>query len=74
MKSCVYILSGRTFYVGSTQNLKKRLSEHKQGKSKFTSTIGKFELVRVIETETIEEARNLEKKIKRSGHIERWIK
>jgi predicted GIY-YIG superfamily endonuclease len=71
---CVYILKGDRYYVGSTTNLNRRFFEHKRGHTHTTKRIGNWELVKVIKTETIEEARLLERKIKKSGHVDRWIK
>jgi predicted GIY-YIG superfamily endonuclease len=44
----VYIIQSKkdkSFYVGITQNVQKRLSEHNSGSSKYSSTKKPFELV-----------------------------
>ena len=73
MKPCVYILKGTRFYIGSTSNLEQRINQHKAGSVYSTKRIGEWKLVRVIECENINDARTLERKIKKSGHPERWI-
>ncbi len=65
-QSCVYILKGTRFYVGCTENLQRRLLCHQNGGCHTTKRIGDWELVKVIETKTITEARKLEKNIKNS--------
>lgn len=64
---CVYALKCRNnfIYVGSTNNLKKRLTLHNSGKgSKFVRTWRPFELVQVISCKDGKEARSLEYSIK----------
>jgi len=51
-------------YVGSTNDLKRRISEHRRGHTTSTRHRGPFELVRVEEFETEEEARKREKFLK----------
>ena len=70
----VYILKGNRFYIGSTIDWKERIRAHESGKVHTTKRIGTWKLVRLIETQTLKEAQGLERKIKRSGHPERWIK
>jgi len=44
----VYILESlinKSFYIGSTSDLKRRLFEHNQGKSKYTSRLKPFKLI-----------------------------
>ncbi|MCX6825135.1 MAG: GIY-YIG nuclease family protein [candidate division SR1 bacterium] len=72
MNWCVYILQGDRFYVGSTNDINRRLTEHK-AKGYSTKRIGDWTLVKVIDCKTKEESRSLERKIKKSGHIERFI-
>ncbi len=72
-KYCVYILKGDRFYVGITGNLKQRLAQHKDGTCHTTKRIGDFTLAKFIECKSKEEAEELEKKIKKGGHPERWI-
>ena len=69
---CVYILKGDRFYIGSTTDLERRLQQHRSGHTLTTKRIGDWKLVRSIQTETLIEARTLERKIKKSGHPERW--
>ena len=74
----VYILScanGR-FYVGSTDNIERRLEEHKRGKSKATKNLLPIELVKFIECSSLPEARQLEYSIKKQKsriYIEKLI-
>lgn len=64
----VYILkslkNGR-YYVGSTNNLERRLKEHNQGTSRYTSFTKPFEIVFNQSFESIETARRVELKLKR---------
>ncbi|MDR0859574.1 MAG: GIY-YIG nuclease family protein [Candidatus Peribacteria bacterium] len=71
---CVYILKGDRYYIGSTCDLGRRLSDHKRGNTKTTKRIGNRELITSICCATKEEARALESKIKCSAHPERWCK
>ena len=65
----VYMLrcSDGSYYVGHTENLEKRLAEHKSAfyKNCFTAKRLPVELVYVAEFETRDEAFVLERKIKR---------
>ncbi len=47
MFSYIYIIrnSKGRFYTGSTNNLRKRLSQHNQGKSTYTRSLGPWKLV-----------------------------
>ncbi len=67
MKGCVYILrsekNGR-YYVGSTNNLDRRLGEHERGEEKATKYIRPLKLVYSEEFDTLLEARRRERKIK----------
>ncbi len=69
----VYILKGTRYYVGSTNDLERRLDQHRRGHTATTKRIGDWQLATFIPCETIEEARQLERKIKRSKNIERWL-
>jgi len=73
MKFVAYILKGKRYYVGYTGNLQRRLEEHKRGQTKTTREMGAWELIKVIPCATKTEAITLERKIKRSGHVERWL-
>jgi len=77
--ACVYILQssrGGKYYIGSTVNLVERLEHHKGGFTPSTRRFGNVELVFSQEYETIEEARNIErrlKKMKRRDYLEKII-
>lgn len=78
-KGCVYILKDRKnrFYVGSTNNLGRRMKQHKYGHTATTHRMEQLELVLVKEYETLEKARIIErkiKKLKRKDYIEKMIK
>lgn len=48
LTSCVYVLfslKDKKFYIGSTENLKRRLTEHFHGNSKSTSFRRPFKLI-----------------------------
>lgn len=64
----VYILRGinRRHYIGSTTNLERRLTEHRSGGTHTTQRLGEqLETVSVLELETIEQTRILERQLKR---------
>ncbi len=73
---CVYVLRCRNnlLYIGITNNLDKRLSEHERGTgSKFVRSRRPFELVKTIPCSNGGEARRLEyslKSLKRNKKIE----
>jgi predicted GIY-YIG superfamily endonuclease len=65
---CVYILRGSSgrYYIGSTENLSRRLAEHRRGSNHTTRRLGEaLELVisRVVESSA--EARRIEFALKR---------
>ena len=65
---CVYVLRcrGNYLYIGSTNNLTRRLSEHENGTgSKFVRSRRPFEVAKVIPCEMEREARQLEYRLKR---------
>jgi len=75
MNYFVYILfsdSLQKYYVGSTEDINKRLEEHNRGKSSFTSKGIPWKIVITFDCETRSEAVNLEKKIKNRG-IKRYL-
>ena len=74
MKIGVYILGGKRYYVGSTNDLDRRLEEHRMGHTHTTIRIGEWELKKFIPCSTLEEARTLENAIKRSKNISRWLR
>jgi putative endonuclease len=64
----VYILQSETtgrFYIGSTDDLERRLSEHIRGHSPATRGRGPWKLVYTEKFETLLEARRRELEIKR---------
>ncbi len=62
----VYILkrSNNTLYIGSTNNLRRRLAEHQQGKSKSTTYLQPIILMAYISVSNEQIARSLEKYLK----------
>ena len=63
----VYIISSEKlgrFYVGQTSNISKRLFEHNQGMSYYTSAGIPWELECVVIKPSLKEARILERKLK----------
>lgn len=64
----VYILQSQKnyrYYIGSTDNLQRRLEEHNNGKSKYTKLTKPFALVFSQEFPTISEAIRREYKLKK---------
>ena len=70
----VYILKWKRYYCWCTNDIKRRLQEHKRGKTKTTRISKTYNLIWYYILETQEKALELERKIKDSGHIERWTK
>jgi putative endonuclease len=67
-KWLVYILKCRNnyLYTGITNNLEKRLKEHREGRgSKFVRAWRPFDLVKILSCSDSREARQLEYKIKK---------
>ncbi len=63
----VYILKSvktERFYVGQTENLKKRFEQHNSGKTQSLKAYLPFEIVRVEEFSSKQEACRRERKIK----------
>ena len=69
----VYILKWKKYYVWYTSDIEKRLFEHKKCTTKTTKELWEWSLAKVIECESKTDAIKLERKIKRWGHIKRWI-
>jgi len=67
----VYILKWKKYYCWYTNDLKRRLQEHKRGKTITTKVLQVDILVGYYIVNTKEEAEKLERIIKDSGHIER---
>jgi putative endonuclease len=75
MNYVVYILFSdilRKYYVGSTENFERRISQHNTGRGNFTSKGMPWTLVKLIECDSRTEAVGLERKIKKRG-IERFL-
>ena len=80
MKALVYILyfkiSGK-YYVGSTNNIERRLKQHRSGHTPSTKRLGKeFELVFSQEVTNLPLARKAEQRIKswkRKDYVQRII-
>ena len=72
-KYFTYILlcNQKTYYVGVTNNLDKRLAEHKSGKSQFTSQFSDIELVYFEEYPTLVLARRRETQLKGWSHAKK---
>ncbi len=74
----VYILKGNNsrFYIGSTNNIERRITEHESGKSKYTKEVLPVTLIFTQEFETLQKARKVEywlKKQKDANFIRRII-
>ena len=77
----VYILKSlknSSLYVGFTNDLKRRIKEHAEGKSKYVGHRGKWELVYYEAYKAMRDAVNREKMLKKFassyGHLKRRIK
>ena len=65
----VYVLKSKNhkwYYVGSTQNVAKRLQQHNTGHVKSTKFRSPYELIYTEEFETVLDARYREKEIKQN--------
>lgn len=65
----VYIMSNKnrtTFYVGVTNNIERRVREHRSGSSKFT---GRYNLTHLVYFEKITD---IVKAIEREKQLKRW--
>jgi putative endonuclease len=64
---CVYIIRNdvnKRFYIGSTNNLSRRLAEHNRSKKCSITHFGKYYLIHSEEFDTIGKARARERQIK----------
>ena len=64
----VYILKSKRdnrYYIGSTIDLTQRLKHHASGGTPTTKKFGKLELVFVQEYSSLNDARNIERKLKK---------
>lgn len=79
MKAFLYILKNKQgkYYVGSTDNLERRLKQHRSNQSPTTKRLKAYDLVFYQEYSSLLDARKIEKKIKlwkRKDYIDRIIK
>ena len=68
----VYILKSKKdnkLYIGYTEDLKRRLAEHKRGKSENTSHRLPIELIYYESYKNIDDAKDREKSFKNSGSV-----
>ena len=72
----VYVLvndkNGR--YIGYTDDLRKRVAEHKEGRSRYTKGYSNWKLCYYEAFANQSDARKREKALKRSGQSRRWLK
>ena len=70
----VYIIKWNTYYVWVTNNLERRFKEHRNKQSYFTKRIwDNIKMLGYFEFENKIDAMKLEKEIKRSWHIKRYL-
>ncbi len=79
MNGFVYILEDlkHKFYVGSTDNIERRMKQHLSGHTHTTARMKGLKLVFSQKFGTLEEARRVElrlKKLKRKDYIEKVLK
>ncbi|MFH0951729.1 MAG: GIY-YIG nuclease family protein [Patescibacteria group bacterium] len=67
------IATGR-YYVGITNDTNERLAQHNSGMVRSTKRYAPYRLVRVERYATKKEARQKEISLKKSGHIDRYLK
>ena len=68
----VYVLKGKKRYVGITNNLERRIAEHKRESSKGSQIIGDFKLIYRKKFPDYKAARQYEKYLK-SGVGRAWL-
>ena len=68
----VYILENATgrFYIGVTDEIERRVSEHNAGRSRWTRNKGPWHLVWQSDAMPLSAARKLENRLKRQGRGE----
>lgn len=71
----VYIIENenKDLYIGSTNNLKRRISEHNSGASLSTKNF-QWKLVYYEAYKSEKDARNREHQLKHHGQAKRWLK
>jgi putative endonuclease len=67
----ILLCNQKTYYVGVTNNLDKRLNEHRSGASQFTSQFSDIELVYFEEYSTLVLARRREQQLKGWSHAKK---
>jgi len=63
----VYVLQSETtgkYYIGSTNNLNRRLGQHRNGQTRTTRVLNAYKLVYYEEYDSIDDARTRERKLK----------
>lgn len=71
-EACVSLLRSltrKTFYLGWTKNLKRRLCEHQEGRSQYTKGKGPWELIVYEVYETSEDAMKRERALKKNSRM-----
>ncbi|MCD4797155.1 MAG: GIY-YIG nuclease family protein [Candidatus Cloacimonetes bacterium] len=68
----VYVLKGKKRYIGITNNLERRVAEHRRKSSKGSQIIGDFKLMYKEEFPNYKKAREQEKYLK-SGRGRQWL-
>ncbi len=68
----LYVLKGSKFYIGITNDLERRLAEHRRKSSKGSQVIGEFKLFLTEEYPDYKSARIREKFLK-SGIGREWL-
>ncbi len=77
MEYFTYILQSERhgrFYYGQTQNLQKRLQDHKLGKSTYTKAFCPWELFAFKKCESRAEALKFERMLKNTHDVQRMLK
>ena len=74
----MYILTNRItgrYYIGSTNNLTKRIKQHRNGHTRTTKILGTYELIYFEKFDSIQDARIRERKIKsyKSRNYINWL-